>query len=165
MSNVALRSLAEFPQKLELCYAAFPPSMRHWHPASWDGIPSERLTAIEQVCHIRDIERDGYHVRIKRVLEEDCPVLPDIAGEQLAVDRQYAAANVEAVLRDFRAARETTISMISDLSEAELQRAAVFEGEPTTLEGLVHFLCGHDNQHLAGLHWLLGKMTGLAREG
>ncbi len=29
---------------------------------------------------------------------------------------------------------------------------------PTTLRGLVHYLCSHDQQHLAGLQWLLGKI-------
>jgi hypothetical protein len=27
-----------------------------------------------------------------------------------------------------------------------------------TVRGLVHYLCSHDQQHLAGLSWLLGKM-------
>ena len=157
MRDVALESLAEFPEKLERFFAAFPHSLLNWRPVSWDGMPSERLTAIEQLCHIRDIERDGYHVRVKRVLEEDCPVLPDIPGEQLAIDRQYATASVEEVLRDFLSAREETISVISHLSRDHLKRKAIFEGQPTTLEGLIHFLCSHDHQHLAGLHWLLGK--------
>jgi hypothetical protein len=26
------------------------------------------------------------------------------------------------------------------------------------MRGLVHFLCSHDQQHLAGLQWLLGKI-------
>lgn len=164
MLNILLSSLESFPQRLELCYAAFPESMHNWRPRSWEGIPSERLSAIEQVCHVRDIERDGYHVRFKRVLEEEHPVLPDIPGEQLAVDRQYAAENAADVLHSFRLARAATVSMISSLTEAQLQRVAIFEGVPTTLQGLINFLCSHDNQHLAGLHWLLGKMAGVQQE-
>jgi hypothetical protein len=35
----------------------------------------------------------------------------------------------------------------------------VFEGYgPVTLRALVHYLCSHDQQHLAGLQWLLGKI-------
>jgi hypothetical protein len=33
-------------------------------------VPSEPLTAIEQVCHVRDIEIDGYHRRFHRALDE-----------------------------------------------------------------------------------------------
>lgn len=132
--------------------------MRNWRPASWEGIPSERLTAIEQLCHVRDIERDGYHVRIKRTLLEESPILEDIPGEALAVERNYARANFMEVMADFRAARAETLAIVGTLERTQLQRIAIFEGRPTTLEGLLHFLCSHDNQHLAGLHWLLGKL-------
>jgi hypothetical protein len=165
MIEVALTSLAAFPQKLELCYSLFPQSMCNWRPSSWEGIPSEHLTAIEQICHVLDIERDGYQLRFRRMLDEDLPVLPDIAGEQLAIARQYAAANAEDVLREFRVARKATISLLSALSKDELLRTGVFEGVPISIGGLIHMLCSHDSQHLAGLHWLLGKMTGLSHEG
>ena len=29
---------------------------------------------------------------------------------------------------------------------------------PVTLRGLAHYLCSHDQQHLSGLQWLLGKI-------
>ena len=36
---------------------------------------------------------------------------------------------------------------------------AEFEGYgQTTLKGLIHYLCSHDQRHLAGLQWLLGNM-------
>jgi hypothetical protein len=35
----------------------------------------------------------------------------------------------------------------------------MFEGYGrVTLRGLVHYLCSHDQQHLSGLQWLLGKI-------
>jgi hypothetical protein len=38
-------------------------------------------------------------------------------------------------------------------------RTAVFEDYgPVTMRSLVHYLCSHDQQHLAGLQWLLGKI-------
>ena len=54
-----------------------------------------------------------------------------------------------------------TILVISGLNPDQLRRPAVFDGYgPTTLRGLVHFLCSHDQQHLAGLQWLLGRISG-----
>ncbi len=150
--------LSEFPDRLAACFAMFPDSAHHWRPHSWEGIPSERLTAIEQICHVRDIEADGYHVRIGRTLAEDRPVLEDIPGEPLAIERKYLLASAQQALADFRAARAKTIELISSLSEEQWRRVAIFEGSPTSLRGLMHFLCSHDNQHLAGLHWLKGKM-------
>ena len=49
-------SLPIVPQQLEAHYAAFPAAFKHWAPESWEGVPSEALTAIEQICHVRDIE-------------------------------------------------------------------------------------------------------------
>ena len=52
------------------------------------------------------------------------------------------------------------MALIKDLTPAQLERTAVFEGYgPLTLRSLVHYLCSHDQQHLAGLQWLLGKLA------
>jgi zinc-binding alcohol dehydrogenase family protein len=66
MNNTTLNALAGFPEQLEAHYAAIPGEFLNWGPPSWDGIPSEHFTPIEQVCHVRDIEIDGYHVRLQR---------------------------------------------------------------------------------------------------
>jgi hypothetical protein len=48
--------------------------------------------------------------------------------------------------------------LLASLAPAQFDRTALFEGYgPVTLRGLVHYLCSHDQQHLAGLQWLLGK--------
>jgi hypothetical protein len=50
--------------------------------------------------------------------------------------------------------------LLRSLDAASFERTAEFEGYgPVTLRGLVHFLCSHDQQHLSGLQWLLGKIT------
>lgn len=159
MNQATLHALAAFPDQLEAFYAAIPARRAHWTPPSWDGIPSESFTPIEQICHIRDIEVDGYQVRITRTLNESNPHLPSIDGERLAKEREYAKANAADVLAAFRSARRDTVECIASLSAAQLERRAVFEGYGlVTVRGLVHYLCSHDQQHLAGLQWLLGKM-------
>jgi len=159
MNRTTLEALRAFPQQLEAHYAAIPAEFKHWAPSSWDGVPSEPLTAIEQVCHVRDIEVDGYQVRFRRTLDETNPVLGSLDTEGLAKDRAYSRADAATVLADFREARAATIATLSGLNAAHFDRTAVFEGYgPVTLRGLVHYLCSHDQQHLAGLQWLLGKM-------
>ena len=105
MHRTTLDALSLFPLQLEAHYRAIPSGYAHWAPASWDGVPSEPFTAIEQVCHVRDVEIEGYHVRFERTLREANPFLPDLGSEALAVARNYAAADVAVVLADFRAAR------------------------------------------------------------
>jgi hypothetical protein len=161
MNRTTISALAAFPLQLEAHYAAIPSEFKRWNPPSWDGIPSEHFNAIEQICHVRDIEIDGYHSRLHRTLAEDNPALPSIDSESLAVARSYVSSNSDEALAAFRAARAQTVSLIEGLSPEQLRRTSTFEGYgPVTLQGLVHFLCSHDQQHLAGLQWLLGKIEG-----
>ena len=158
MHAITFRALADFPDQLEAHFAAFPPEFIRWAPPSWDGVPSEPLTALEQLCHVRDIEIDGYQRRIRRTLAESTPTLASIDTDALVRERAYARDEPARVLAAFRAARAQTLEMIAGLSDAQLARTAVFEGYgPLTLRSLIHYLCSHDQQHLAGLQWLLGK--------
>lgn len=70
MNDITLRSLAAFPDQLEHHYNLIPERCKTWSPESWDGVPSEALTAIEQVRHILDIEVEGYQRRFRRTLAE-----------------------------------------------------------------------------------------------
>jgi hypothetical protein len=159
MESTTLRALEAFPSQLEAHYAAIPADFRHWAPPSWDGVPSEPLTAIEQVCHVRDIEIDGYQVRFQRTLAESNPTLASIDTEALARERSYGESSAETAFAAFRQARSKTVSLIAGLSDQELARTAIFDGYGiVSLRGLVHYLCSHDQQHLSGLQWLLGKI-------
>jgi hypothetical protein len=136
----------------------------HWTPDSWEGVPSEQFTAIEQVCHVRDIEIEGYHLRFTRTLNEDLPLLPSIDSETVAKERNYGAADTARVFAEFRAARAVTMALLRGLDETQLARRATFEGYGSvSLRSLVHYLCSHDQQHLAGLQWLLGKVDAVRR--
>jgi hypothetical protein len=159
MDPTTLAALADFPLRLETYYGVVPVEHKNWRPISWDGIPSEPFTPIEQVCHVRDIEIDGYHVRFQRTLQEINPLLASIDGEKLAKERAYAAADIEQIFRTFAQARRETVALIAKLTPQELARVAEFEGNALTVRSLVHNLCSHDQQHLAGLQWLLARMT------
>lgn len=160
MHSVTLAALAAFPGQLEAHYGAIPESHKKWQPASWAGIPSEELTAIEQICHVRDIEIEGYQLRFRRTLEESSPSLGAVDTYGLAKDRKYREADASRMFAEFRAARAETVRLLGGLKSEQLSRPAEFEGYgKTTLQGLVHYLCSHDQQHLAGLQWLAGKIA------
>ncbi len=159
MNPTTICTLEAFPSQLELHYAAIPKDFKNWAPHSWDGIPSESLTAIEQICHVRDIEIDGYHIRFERTLAEQNPKLASLDTDSLARERQYSVQDANAVFSSFRQARSKTLALITTLTSAQLDRPAEFEGYGSLpLRSLVHYLCSHDQQHLAGLQWLLGKI-------
>ena len=159
MDAITLAALAAFPKQLEAHYGVIPAEHKNWRPPSWEGIPSEPFTPIEQVWHVRDIEIDGYHERLRRTLQESNPLLASIDGETLAKERSYATCDAAEAFAEFRRARGKTLELLSALTPQQFSRVAVFEGRSVTLRGLVHNLCSHDQQHLAGLQWLLARMS------
>lgn len=160
MNNATLSALKVFPDQLEAHYFAIPQGLSHWSPPSWDGIPSESLTAIEHLCHIRDVEVEGYHLRFRRMLEETNPTLVSLDAAALAKARRYGNSDPHAVLAAFRQARANSIGLLTCLSHEQLARRGIFENYGSvSLASLAHYLCSHDQQHLAGLQWLLGKIT------
>jgi len=157
MSSSILAALRRFPDQLERLYATIPDACANWVPPSWEGIPSETFTAAGQICHIRDIELEGYHVRFRRLITETAPSLVSIDSCQVAQERCYPDAPLAQVFADFRAARVETVSLLASFTQEQWQRRGSFDGYgPVSVTGLAHYLCSHDQQHLAGLHWLLG---------
>lgn len=160
LAPATLESLAAMPAQFEQVFRLVPRAHWHWQPDSWEGIPGERFTPVGQACHVRDIEIDGYQVRIRRLLEEQEPDLASIESYDLARERNYAAADPASAIAAFRAARAETVRVLGTLNTGQLARRGTFaEYGSLTLEGLVHYLCSHDQQHLACMQWLLGRLA------
>lgn len=154
-----ITELSTMPDHLVRVIRQIPSDRMSWKPEVWDGSPGETFSALEHVCHVRDIERDGYHVRVRRLIEETDPSLVSLDGYEMARERRYAEASWTEAIEDFRAARAATVAAVRDLTDAQLSRTGTFaEYGALTLRGLVYYLRSHDQQHLACLHWLLGKM-------
>jgi hypothetical protein len=112
----------------------------------------ERLSPIGHVCHLRDIEIDGYHVRIARMRAENAPFLVSLDSERLAQERGYDAAALEPALHAFEEARRATLATLAGVASEEWARRGTFEGYgDVTLLRLVEILAGHDAVHIAAL--------------
>jgi hypothetical protein len=154
------RALETFPATLRAFLDDLPASSFDWWPASWEGVPSEALTVRQQICHVRDSEIDGYQVRFDRLARETAPVLASLDTDGLVLSRRYDEDDIEAALRTFEDARRRTMARLTGLTPADLARAGTFEGYgPVTVQGLIHYLCSHDQQHLAGIQWLAGQFA------
>ncbi|HTL98481.1 MAG TPA: DinB family protein [Holophagaceae bacterium] len=155
-----IESLRSMPDQVEALLGQVPDGRLDWTPESWEAVPGERFSARGQLCHLRDIEAEGYHLRITRMLGEDAPDLASLDSYALAEARNYGAADADEALAAFRAAREATLGLLAEAADAQLDREGTFaEYGPLTLRGLVHLLRSHDAQHLACLHWLLAKLS------
>jgi hypothetical protein len=150
--------LRAFPSTLVEFVRVIPEHALDWRPPSWDGIPSEELTIRQQLCHVRDIEADGYAVRFTRVLSETNPLLESIDTYALIEPRGYDATPSGDALAAFAEARAKTLRILTGLSAEQLARRGRFEGYgEVTPASLIHYLVSHDQQHLSGIQWLLGR--------
>ena len=115
---------------------------------TWKPSPAE-FSILENVAHMHDIEREGYLQRVRRILEEDHPRLPDIDGNRLAVERHYSLRDLGTELDGFAAARAGTLEILERVpAEGWLRQADLETVGVVTLERLVEMLVEHDRGHL-----------------
>ncbi|MBD0325259.1 MAG: DinB family protein [Pyrinomonadaceae bacterium] len=127
--------------------------------ASWK--PSvEEFSAVEHVCHLSDLEREGYGVRIEKLTHETDPFLPDFDGDLAARERDYNSQSLARVLDAFAHQRESNMRVIGRLSADDLQRSGTLETVgPITLETLLHKMREHDEGHLQDLSRLSRQLV------
>ena len=123
-----------------------------------DGLPKDSVrvrpapdefSVVENICHLRDIEVEGYAIRIRRLITENHPALSDIDGTRLAIEREYNNQDLQEALMTFTRARQENISSLSDASDSEFEREADLEGVgKITLERLLEMMCEHDEGHV-----------------
>lgn len=130
--------------------------------------PSDReFSFLENVCHLRDIEKEGYTVRIEKLLKEPEPVLRDIDGAKLARERDYNSQDFAAALNEFTSLREKNVSALNNLLPESLTLRAMFEGMGVvTLRDVAVMMRKHDEAHRAEMdnlrEWLTkSKAAGL----
>lgn len=136
-------NLARTPTELATLLESFPADNATFKPA-----PDE-FSVLENVCHLRDIEIEGYTVRIQRILNEERPFLADLDGTRLAIERDYNRQSVSEALLSFSQARRQNLVVLSEASESEFEREGELEGVgQITLRKLLEMMWEHDGGHL-----------------
>ena len=148
----AIAALSAMPRFLEAALQAADPGELTLRPAE-DG-----FSLVEQACHLRDLEREGYLARVRRILAEDVPGLEGFDGAAVARARDYPAQDAHAAARDFAAARREVVALLAPLRADELARAAMFSGKRITLAGLVAMMCDHDRGHREEIEKLVAAL-------
>ena len=115
----------------------------------------EEFSVLENVCHLRDIEIEGYSTRIRRILNEEHPVLADIDGTRLAIERAYNQQNLSEALQAFSNARQENVALLRSTNEEQLSRSGLLEGVgEVTLGKLLLLMNEHDEGHLDELRMI-----------
>lgn len=110
--------------------------------------PDGVFSPVEQVWHLADLERDGFGVRIERLLHERQPLLPDFDGTRVAIERNYSSLPLEAGLAAFEDARRRNIEVFRCLKAEAWRRSGFQEGVgPVSLCDIPSFMMQHDAAH------------------
>jgi hypothetical protein len=112
--------------------------------------PDGAFSPVEQCWHLADLEREGFAARIRRLLEETDPLLPDFDGARMARERQYRSRSVEEGLAAFRSCRAANVALLRAVSAEQWSKAGTQEGVGTVaLCDLPQMMAEHDASHRA----------------
>ena len=125
--------------------------------AAWRSKPAGGgFSLVEHVCHLRDIDSDGYRQRLERMLTESEPSLPDIDGDALAKARDYLGQDLPAALAAFTATRLDIVARLAKLTPEQRRRTGLMAGTTEiTIDGLADAMTAHDSEHLDQLNDLV----------
>lgn len=144
-----LRRLEAMPDHLAAVAATMTADEIRWQPRVGE------FSLLEHACHMRDLEREGYVVRISRMLDENRPELADFDGTRIAQERDYLAEEWDEALGAFRATRTRNVETVSALSTDALARTGVLEGVgELAIHQVVVAMAEHDAAHRAEIETL-----------
>jgi hypothetical protein len=110
--------------------------------------PGGAFSPVEQCWHLADLEREGFGARIRRLLDEDGPFLPDFDGARLAREREYRSRPLDEGLAAFRSGREANLALLRSVGGDQWLRAGRQEGVGrVALCDLPSMMAEHDEAH------------------
>ena len=146
--NEAIARLSETPQRVEEAVRGLSEEQLSWKPTEFFSIR-------ESVLHLRDIDVLGYEKRLRLILTEDYPILADIDGAKLAIERNYSQLPVQPALDDLRRSRGMSVHRLKGTSIHDLHRRAEMQGVgPIDVRRLLELWMEHDRGHIAELQEL-----------
>lgn len=149
-----VKSLEKTPETIKQLVSGFPNWSLTLKPSSTG------FSILEHICHLRDIEQEGYAVRIERLLTEVDPFLPDIDGNKLAAERAYNQQDFHVALSQFTLTRDNNVQLLQGVTVNQLSRGGILDKVGSiTLERLPLMMRTHDQEHLNELNELLGRLA------
>jgi len=122
----------------------------------WREAPAGAFCIIEQAWHLADLEREGYGERIRRLLAEDDPILPDFDGARVAAERSYRSQSFEEGVAAFAGARAANIAVLRRVPASARVRRGHQDGVGVvTLGDVPRMMREHDDSHRAEIAALL----------
>ena len=112
--------------------------------------PDGAFSPVEQCWHLADLEREGFGVRIRRLLADPDPYLPDFDGARIARERDYRRRSLAEGVRSFQEERAANLALLRSLDSSQWSRAGTQEGVGrVALCDIPHMMAEHDDAHRA----------------
>lgn len=117
------------------------------------ALSAETFSPVEHCWHLADLEREGFAVRIQRLLNETHPSLADFDGGRIAAERQYKRKSLAAGLAAFRQARLENLALLGALQADDWKRQGEQEGVGiVALCDVPALMAAHDAAHRAEIN-------------
>jgi FMN phosphatase YigB (HAD superfamily) len=102
----------------------------------------------EILCHLRDVEREIYLPRFRKILAEENPFLASIETEPWAEQRNYAAQDGLKALEEFTRARKEALELLDGLQDEWSRRGTHATIGSISLLELAANSARHDRTHI-----------------
>jgi uncharacterized damage-inducible protein DinB len=99
------------------------------------------------VGHIADVER-LWSYRILRIARGDARELPGYDRDIFVQHASCDSLTMTEILKDYSAVRQSTLTLISNLSEQALLRRGEFNSHPLTARAAAYLIAGHEYHHI-----------------
>jgi len=107
-------------------------------------------TIKEILLHVIDDERI-YAYRTLRAARDDKTELPGFEQDDYIVPSCANERSVESILEEYRAVRESTITLLKYLPEDALMRSTVANNHAVTVRALAYHMAGHEMHHIVSI--------------
>jgi DinB superfamily len=150
----AIHCLRTTPEKIEEAIRGLSEEQLSWKRG-------ESFSIRENILHLRDIDVFGYEKRLRLLLTEDYPVLGDLDGAKLAIERNYNSLPIRPAIDDLKRSRTFSIHRLHGCSILDLDRKGEMQGTGSIdLRRLLELWMEHDRGHIADLEELRRALDG-----
>ena len=139
-----LWNLKSLPNELEDLLKDLDEETLRWRP-----IPN-KWSVKEIMCHLRDMEREAYLARYRRMLAEESPFLPNVDQDRMALEKDYINQDAQDALDEFKWLRAETVKTLESAAPDAWSRMGSHETDGAmSIEDLARRqIKGNDLNHL-----------------
>lgn len=119
---------------------------------------ADEFSLVEHACHLRDLDREGYLVRVRRMLSEQAPALQSFDGAAVALARSYLEQDARVAAQEFAAARHSLTLLLAPLTADDLKREATFAGKRLCFADIIAMMVDHDRGHRMEIEELMDAL-------